>query len=255
MNTTIIFEHPLNERIRTLLRLELLFQQTGHFLHSGMAWENRMMINTLLEILALFARGDLKTELIKELERTTNTLSRHTETPGIDRKQLDSILDRLDKLCKDLHAIKGQLGQALKDDEFLSAIKQRSTIPGGTCDFDLPIYHLWLQQPEESRIKDQKRWFDQLAPVQNVVEFLLKMIRNSTRPTQEKTTEGMFQQSLDSNESYQLIRIGLAKSPPYFAEVSGGKHRFTVRFMEPNPQGRAKPVMTDVPFLLTCCVL
>lgn len=255
MKNTIIFEHPLNERIRTLLRLELLFQQAEHFLHSGLAWENRMMVNSLLEILALFARGDLKTELIKELERTTNTLSRHIETPGIDRQHLDSILVRLDQLCKGLHAIKGQLGQALKDDEFLCAIKQRSSIPGGTCDFDLPIYHLWLQQAEEGRIKDQKRWFSQLDPVRNVVDFLLKMIRNSARPTQEKTTEGMFQQSLDSNESYQLIRIGLSKTPAYFAEVSGGKHRFTIRFMEPNPQSRAKPVIADVPFLLTCCVL
>ena len=81
------------------------------------------------------------------------------------------------------------------------------------------------------------------------------MIRNSARPTQEKMTEGMFQQSLDTTEAYQLIRIGLPITPAYFAEISGGKHRFTIRFMEPDPQGRARPVMTDVPFLLTCCML
>ena len=70
MPAQIVFEHPLNERIRTFLRLEHLFEQTGHFLPLQDTWANRAAVDGLLNIIHIFARSDLKTEILKELEKS-----------------------------------------------------------------------------------------------------------------------------------------------------------------------------------------
>jgi cell division protein ZapD len=41
-----------------------------------------------------------------------------------------------------------------------------------------------------------------------------------------------------------------------FAEISGGRHRFTVRFLaQPNLAERAVQIDRAIPFELTCCIL
>ena len=237
-----------------MLRLEHLFAQLRHFINGPTAWDSRAFIVTLMDILDLFSRGDLKTELLKELERASNNLARLMEYPDINRQRLETVLRALEHLTKGLHNVSGQLGQDLRDNEFLTAIRQRSSIPGGTCDFDLPIYHQWLNQATEKRQQQQLRWLGSLDPVRQSVEMLLKLIRNSAEPQSLVAEQGKYQQSLESSVPFQLIRITLPSTSPYYAEVSGGKHRFTVRFMQPGP-GRAAVTEEDVRFSLSCCSL
>ena len=71
----IIYEQPLNERIRTFLRLEFLFSQAAQHLHDDSQWGSRNTLTSLLDILSIFGRTDLKTEVLKELERHTATLA------------------------------------------------------------------------------------------------------------------------------------------------------------------------------------
>lgn len=132
MQKYLTYEHPLNERVRTILRMEFLFRQIKHFMAGKTVWDSRAVLSALMDILTLFSRNDLKTELIKELERHAANLARLTEKSGVDHTQLKNILHWLDKLRKTLHNMDGQLAQALRDDEFLAAIRQRSSIPGGT---------------------------------------------------------------------------------------------------------------------------
>ena len=67
--------------------------------------------------------------------------------------------------------------------------------------------------------------------------------------------EGFFQQSLDSNLPIQLIRVAVPAELPYFAEISAGKHRLTIRFLEPQPGRRPLQAQESVEFQLTCCTL
>ena len=53
----ITYEYPLSERIRTLLRLEDLFDKTGHFLRSEGAQEHHVALVTLFEILDVASRA------------------------------------------------------------------------------------------------------------------------------------------------------------------------------------------------------
>jgi cell division FtsZ-interacting protein ZapD len=69
-----IYEHPLNERMRFFLRLEFLFRQARHSLRGEAVWDSHNTLTTLLEILNIVSRIDIKTEVIKELEHQTSTM-------------------------------------------------------------------------------------------------------------------------------------------------------------------------------------
>lgn len=254
MQGFIIYEHPLSERIRTMLRLEHLFRQATHFSRGQSVWDSRIFIATLLDILDIFTRGDLKNELLKELERSTTTLRGLMQNPNVDHDRLGTILRALEHIIDNLRSLATQPGQPLRDDEFITSIRQRSSIPGGTCDFDLPNFHRWLEQPWDAREADQKKWFATLDSVRQGIELLLKMIRNSAEPSQLSTDNGSYQKQLESNLPYQMIRVMLPSNSPYYAEISGSKHRISIRFLRPAEE---RPVLADetVQFKLACCNL
>jgi cell division protein ZapD len=256
ISSPVYYEQPLNERIRTFLRLEMLFQQAWYNLHGDSVWDSRAALIALNDICNVFGRADLKTEVLKELERQAATLARMERTPGVDRERLNEILDELDQLTDRLYASNGQPGQVLKNHEFLNAIRQRSAIPGGTCAFDLPAFHRWLQEPPPARVALLKEWLAVFGPIQQAIELALRLTRHSSTPTREQTHDGFFQRNLDPNLSCQMLRVGIGSDAPCYAEISGGRHRFTVRFMT-HPRLDDRPVQFDEPveFELTCCIL
>jgi len=251
----IIYEQPLNERIRTFLRLEFLFKQAKHHLQGRSPWDSRATLASVLDILNIFSRADLKTEVMKELERQIGAIAKLENSPGIDRGKLNEILDHMDVLVDRLHAQQGQAGQPLKYNEFLTSIRQRSSIAGGTCDFDLPAFHYWLQQPNEHRLLELEQWLNEFEPLELSINMILRLVRESSTPAQEVAQNGFYQQTLDTNVPYQLIRVAVSREIRYYAEISGGKHRFTVRFMEQRDDDRAVQSDQDIPFDLTCCAL
>lgn len=248
------FEHPLNERIRTFLRLEHLFLQVDHFRPQADAWSNRAAIDGLLNIISIFGRSDLKTEILKELERHTGNLERIRQQPGVDLQALGQVLDDLEQAIHQVYRLNGQIARELRHNEFLATILQRSSIPGGSCNFDLPQYHFWLNQPHEIRQQQMSEWLHELLPVREAVVLLLNLVRNSTLPTKQMAQSGFFQQKLKNTAPAQLIRVGLPRTTTVFTEISGSKHRFNIRFLEAVDSG--KPVQTgrDVEFLLTACI-
>ncbi len=255
MHTKIIYEQPLNERIRTFLRLDFLFNQAHAHIESGSLWDCRAAIIGLLDVVAILGRSDLKKELIKELEREASVLEALEKNPSVDHSKLNVILDEMYSLLDRLHAMEGQIGQHLRKNEFLTSIAQRNSIPGGSCDFDLPQYHFWLQQPLERRMTDLKEWFDTFDAVNRSVRLLLKLIRSSSPSKRELAQGGFYQQSLDPTTPCQLIRVVIASESRYYAEVSGGKHRFTVRFVEQNLNDKNAQTKDDVEFDLICCII
>jgi cell division protein ZapD len=249
----IIYEQPLNERIRNFLRLEHLFQQAFYTLRGYSVWDSRATITGLIDILDILSRSDLKTELLKELERHQAALAKLKDIPGVDREQLESILAQLNSAQNELHDVQGQLGQGLREHELLASLRQRSTVAGGSCHFDLPAYHYWLQQPPEDRINILESWFEELTPVSRPITLMLGIIRESTTFQDMTAEKGFYQQSLDNHSPVQLIRVALGHTSPYFAEISGGKHRFSVRFMRPQDEERPVQSQDDIQFKLACC--
>lgn len=253
----VIYEQPLNERIRTLLRLEHLFQQAAYRLageHS--VWDSRAALDSLLDVQSVLARNDVRSEVLKELERHATRLTAYERNPNVDTNALQEVLAELDAVIDRLHAIGGQIGQKLKTNEFLNSVRQRSSIAGGTCGFDLPAYHYWLQQPAAQRQQDLLGWHHEYDALRDAVYLILRIIRQSTPAKAHCAEAGYYQQSLDTSIPYQLLRVIMPADSPYFAEVSAGKHRFTIRFLQmPSMEQRPVQAEEDIDFHLSCCVL
>ncbi|QEP44948.1 cell division protein ZapD [Ectothiorhodospiraceae bacterium BW-2] len=251
------YEHPLGERIRTLLRLEHLFRQ-AHFFHRECrnGWDSRMLVVSLFELLDLFSRTDLKSEIMKEIDRSIASLQPLIENPRVDTTRLSMTLKLLKRINDNLIETPGQLGQELRDDPFLTSIRQRSTIPGGTCDFDLPAYHQWLEGDPALRLRLQQEWLETLTPIRQAIEGLLQMVRDSATPCAVTAINGQYQQPLDTQHAYQMIRIKLpCCRETLYPEISGSRHRINIRFMQLNQLSLPEPVNLDRQFELSLCLL
>jgi len=251
----IIYEQPLNERIRTFLRLEFLFSQASQHLHDESECGSRNTLNSLLDILNIFGRTELKTEVLKELEKHATKLAKLKSNPDVDTSRLQKTLSELGRLGTKLHESSGPIAADLKENEFLSGIQQRMAIPGGTCDFDLPGYHYWLQQPANQRTRDLANWLKRFEVIAQAIQLIVKLIRESAAVKPITAEAGFFQKTMDANHPCQLVRVTVDRKAPYYAEISGGRHRFTVRFLEaPSQDGRVKQTTDNVNFQLECCL-
>ncbi|MDX1518503.1 MAG: cell division protein ZapD [Gammaproteobacteria bacterium] len=256
MTGNLVYEQPLNERVRTFLRLEHLFDALDHRSSGSSEWDSRDALINLLSITDILSRSDIKSELIKELERHASTLDALRTSRGVDQNRLKSILDNITGLLVQLKDKQCQPGQLIKHSDLMNSVKQRSSIPGGSCNFDLPGFHFWLNRPHAERVQVINRLCQDLLVIRESMALALHMIRNSTAPTTEEAENGFFQKPFDNNLSCHLVRVVLDQNSPYFPEISGGKHRFSIRFME-QPDSSARPVQTknNVNFTLHCCIL
>jgi cell division protein ZapD len=254
VKTAITYEFPLNERIRIFIRIEQLFQQLSHFLTGESIWDKRAAIDILLDILMIFSRNDLKSEILKELKRLSSTLSQISNNEDVDSPKLEQILTKLNHISKVLYSDDGKIGINVMASDLFQSISQRSTIPGGTCSFDLPAFHYWLQQDTQTQFKEIDQWTKPFTTIRTAIDLILIFIRSSSLGENQVAQAGFYQQSLKQSQPFQLLKITVDRSIPCFAEISGGKHRFSVRFMIPSTNG-SRPIQTtkDIPFNLTCC--
>ena len=228
------FEQPLTERMRTFLRLEFLYEQARFHMDGPADFSARATIASILEILAILGRGDARAEVLKDLERQGERLAAFRQTPGVDTDRLNALIAGVERRKRDLTNIGSQFLQSIRDCEFLSAVKHRSAIPGGTCSFDLPDYGYWLKLPLEQRLSQFDAWLDTLAPLCDAVGDLLWFARETGEPQLCSAEGGFYQANLDRSASVNLIRLRLQRAAGVFPEVSAGKHRLTVRFVEWN---------------------
>lgn len=257
----ITFEQPLNEQIRICLRLEHLFNYLQHNLKDPSTWGSRSVLSTLLEILNVTDRPDLKTKLAKGLSNQAVALSELERFPEVDSKKLKGILEELDKLIDSLHAIQGKIGHVLRENEFIKTIRQHSINPGGACNFSTPAYYLWLEQPLTQRQFDLHAWLAELDQLQHIVQLLLQLTRNGSNSVWHIAEQGFYQQALDTKIDCQMIRVTLPMSPEthpqVYPEISVGRHRLSIYFHVPNFQdfARSQKASGNIEFKLTCCVV
>ena len=254
MNNLNLYEQPLNERIRSFLRLQKLFHQFSFHKDHNSSWDHSIAVNSLNEILTFTTRSDIKLEALKELERQHIKLERLAQRPNIDQAQLIDLLKKQTETINHLQSSSGQIGQALQTIELLAAVKQKNSVPGCICDFDLPAYQYWITQSESIRRHDLELWFDSFIVLKNAIDLILEVLRQSETHTQEVAENGFFQRSLDSNQTVQLIQIGIEKEKDYYPEISAGKQRFSIRFLtNPDPKLRPEQCQQDVAFNLSMC--
>ena len=250
----ITYEYPLNERIRTLLRLEDLFERSRHFIARTDPLDHHVALLTLFEILEVSSRADLKSDLLQELERQKQVLLSFRNNPEISEEALSSVLRDIEQASAALFGMTGKIGQYLRENDWLMSIKQRTGIPGGACEFDLPSYHYWLHRPAEERIGHLAAWTGPLHPLRDGSAIILRILRESGKAQRHSAPQGMFQQML-GGKTAQMLRLRLDAGAPVVPEISANKYVLNIRFLAQSDDAKLRTADWDVGFELTFCNL
>ncbi len=250
----ISYEYPLSERVRTLLRLEDLYDRVEYFIAKSEPLEHHVALLSIFEILEVSGRADLKSDLLQELERQKQTLESLRENPDISEEALDNILWQIDQASSRLFQASGKAGQELRENEWLMSIKQRTNIPGGVCEFDLPSYHYWLQQSAEQRRHDLQLWLMPFLPIRDAISIVLKLLRESGKTSSQVAYQGIYQQMM-AGRIAQMLRIRLSRAYHCVPEISANKYALNIRFTTQEGMQRPKAADTEVEFELTFCNL
>ncbi len=247
-----VYEFPLNERIRTWLRLEDLFGKALFFIREEDPRSHHAALLSIFEIVDVTARSELKSELIQELERQKSSLEALRSNPAVDSTRLGEVLKNITSALTDIHAMTGKIGQHVRDNEWLLGIKGRAGIPGGTCSFDLPVYHFWLSQSPGKRSADLMQWLAPLLPLKGAGDIVLRILRDSGHVSQHTASQGLFQLMLGGRTAH-LLRV--AMDAPCAPEVSANKYALNIRFLSPDTIQKPRLCDRDVEFDLTFCNL
>jgi cell division protein ZapD len=250
----ITYEYPLNERIRTLLRLEDLYDRVRYFLAVDDPHAHHACLTGLFEIVEVASRADLKSDLLQELDRQRTFLEALRSNPAISEEKLDSVLREIESAFANLHATSGKTGQSLRENEWLMAIKQRVGIPGGTSEFDLPSYHHWLHQDSARRRADLEGWLKPMLPIHAALSIVLRVLRESGRTVSLMAFQGVYQQT-PAEKPAQMLRLMLGHDLACVPEISANKYALNVRFLLPEGVQKSRVYEHDVPFDLAFCNL
>ena len=250
----ISYEYPLSERIRTLLRLEDLYERALYFTAKSDAQEHHVALLCIFEILEVAGRADLKSDLLQELERQKQTLEALRDNPDISEEALEKVLWEIDRTSSRLFQMSGKIGQELRENEWLMAIKQRTSIPGGLCEFDVPSYHYWLHQEPDQHRRDLEGWLAPFLPIRDGIVIVLRLLRESGKVSSQTAVQGVYQQMMAGRVA-QMLRIRLKRAYPCIPEISANKYALNIRFTTQESGQRPKVIEQDVEFELTFCNL
>ncbi|WOT05462.1 cell division protein ZapD [Shewanella youngdeokensis] len=240
----LIYEQPLNEKIRGYLRLEYLSQQLQANLDCD---QQHQCFYPLFSLCELTERCDYRGELLKDLHRQLFALSKVQSLPTLTNDDVDLYIAKL-STARDVLQVSARPGEQIKQDRFLSAIKQRFNMPGASCNFDLPQLHFWLAKPWAVRQAEYQEWMSQFASILLPIKLLLDLTRQSAPYAQHEATAGFYQGN--STESLSLVRVKLAAEQGCYPTISGHKNRYAIHFVQFDKQ---KHCDQSVQFELSTC--
>lgn len=247
--TDILYEHPLNERIRNYLKIEQLFVQARSCLAHDFASSHTLFFNALFAILDTLDRTDTRGDIIKDLEKLEHNLIVWSKSPQVNTKALQLNLEQSKSLTSTLRS-KKYLWSGLKDDKFLDSMRKRFSLQGAYCGFDLPALAFWLSQPPIFIQQDLDKWLGSLNVIEQALVLILKFIRQRAAFVEIEAGNSFYQ---DSGEGLLLLRMKLDSGLDYFPSVSGNRYRYSIRFMELCDDKGQQYISDTVKFKLAKC--
>lgn len=247
MREKICYEYSMQEWIRVFLRLEYSLAQFHYHKDKVNYFSVRSAVHSFIDILNVLDRPDFRSKATQELLRYKDKHFYGEKPPiPIPEKWLEAI--------HFLETKQGKIGQELREEEFLYNIQFALSRPGGGWSFDFPLYHYWLEQ-EKDREQYLKKWAEALKPIESMVTVVLNFIRNSGKIEERQAEKGMVQDILDPRLTYALIQLWIDPIYPMIPEMSFGKHRLTLRFLDVEYKKRPQQTVQTIPYLIKVCLV
>ncbi len=246
----IYYEQPLNELVRTCLRLEYLSSLLDYYLETPKAGSAHAALATLLDILQILDRPDIKTKFISEFRRYVENFQQFKDNPNVDSRSLNLALDELHHLIELLQPKYGKFAHEVREHCFITNVRQYFLTPGGTCNADLPQYHYWLNLTPDKQQTYLKRWLAELDEPYKAVRLLLKLARDSTRESKLVAENGFYQKNLPPERFCPLVRVRLENNSPVYPVMSLGRHRLVIHFYTASIDNKPQQAKENIPFIL-----
>jgi len=242
----IAFEYPLNEKNRSYLRFEFLFNQLKKNLSFEHGSDATVFFKALFELLELAERSDIRHDLVKDLRLLSEQMSAWLNHAQVDQKAVTELIDQINGLIQAILVLPKQL-RYFKGNRFLTSLKQRFFIPSGTCSFDLPQFHFWLASDLEKRQQDAQSWFSHFDSLEKALTLFLKIKRSQGVCTTQTAKNGFYQGEV---EKCGFIIIEVDKKQTVYPVISGHKCRYSIRFMSAESETNTQD---SVSFQQICC--
>lgn len=249
--SVIVFEYPFNERIRAYLRLEYLFDGLFFFAREGDSRQHQVAVSSLFDLLDVCERTDVKGAVLQDLERQRVALVGLRDHPGVAQDALEGMLRELEKVVAAL-AAPGKTGQSLRENEWLTSLRGRLSVPGGATQVDMPSYYAWQHKPEAARCADLQAWLAPFIALHDGLTLALRLLRESGRKADIVAEQGAYQQMLGGKQ-YQLLRVWIDPDQGVFPEISANKYMIWIRFSTQDGEFKPQQVARSIPFQMTLC--
>ena len=255
LKSLLVYEQAVGERVRTFLRIDFLVRQFEHYSPQPSLWDTRTSIQTLLGLVNLINRRNIKLDLIKELSQRIEWLKALGQGEDVDPERLNHIVNLHEKLLAEAHELTHPVQQELMQYELLNTITQRVQVPGGMSESDLPVYYNWLVSHQADHAELLQQWFKPLDPVVRIAREILNMIRESASFTNAHAVNGWYEEKLDIARRSQMIRVRLSAESGLYPEISVGRQRFSIIFRDGHDGSqRPEQATEDLSFELACCL-
>ena len=248
-----IYELPLNERLRTFMRIEFLYSRLKYFSSNlDDNWQTRTVIHTLLEIYSILSRTDVRREVLADLDRYIMQMQRFQSAPDADNNMVNDILEDLDSLKNQVVEIGTDYLLKLREDEFIASLLHRHTLPGGKAEFDMPKYKFFLESDKKDVAIQINNWIDIIRPICEGIDKLMWIIRESNEPIATVAVGGQYNHQIERRTQISLVRI-ITNDTNVYPEISGGRHLIAVRFFNQNRDGEYVQFEVNVEFKISLC--
>ncbi|QYJ22115.1 cell division protein ZapD [Achromobacter sp. ES-001] len=247
----IVYEYPFNERIRAYLRLEYLFDRLFFFAQAGDSRQHQIAVTSLFDLLDACERTDVKGAVLQDLERQRMALVGLRDHPGVAQDALEAMLRELEKVATAL-AAPGKTGQSLRENEWLTSLRGRLSVPGSATQVDMPSYFAWQNKSEAARLADLQAWISPFLALYDGLTLALRLLRESGRKTDIVAEQGAYQQMLGGKQ-FHLLRVWVDPEQGVFPEISANKYMIWIRFSTQDGEFKPQQVARDVAFQMTLC--
>lgn len=226
-----IYEYPYSEKLRLILRLESIFSQIDTFLSYDNIEFSKYALSHILDLVTITMRHELKSDLLQEINKISYSYAENTST--------SEALKEFSEYSQRLHNLNTIHLDQVRNNEFLNVLKQRLSIIGGTCSFDLPLLGNWLRLPHTERNAHINEWLAPFKIFEEGILMLLQFIRSNMTLLEIEPNQGFHSQAFPKQTAF--IRIDMSDFPTVFPEISGNYHRTNIHLLtQEHPNARPK---------------
>ena len=232
------YEFPLNERIRKFLRIEEIFKKMDAQINGKNEFSAHICFATFFDIMTFASRGDLKVELIQEIEK-----QRLKCRSKIKTKKNKKIFADLNKIRLQLEKSKNIAELNFGGDKFLHELKTRANSPYGIVSIDFPEFQFWLKS---TNFTERKAYFtnklNDINSIKNAITTLMNLLRKNIVNKALETRSEEIQYKLDPLLKNDLVVITLPSTLKCFPIISSNKYAVNVHLRRNSTKPETKTI-------------